>query len=584
MSSVSILHAPKDEALGEKIAAALASAGVDASRPDVDGAAPEDGAAIVVWTEAASKLVRLHEQAHAAMARGALVPVAVGGALPPEAFENLPPVDLSGWTGAGDDPRWRFVLEEINLTRKRLGLQDGVVWQAAEPAADPDDGADHTSPDDLAIAAQINRALPDRNGLPSFRARASVSAPPRRRFSARDVAIGAAGGLAIMTVATALLAPVLLPAPKPAANLAATTAPRDDAQMPDPSEETASPLASLSVSGADAPQADELSSFAPVSDPADAPTPAPTPAPTSAQTPALEGSAKDADAIRDLIAAVNAETAAETANDEITQEVAPSASEAVLGDAFKTNTFKDCQQCPEMASLPAGSFQMGAAPGETARSASESPQRQVTIDNSIALGVREVTYEQWDACVADGGCAHAPPDHGWGRGVRPVVSVSFEDAQAYAAWLSKKTGQTYRLPSEAEWEYAARAGSQSAFSTGGGISVTQANFNGQFPYRGAKETFRGRTAPVGSFQANAFGLFDMHGNAWEWTADCWKASHAGAPTDGAPASGGECGKRVLKGGAWNTGAWRLRSAHRIGKAVTAREFDNGFRVAREPGS
>ena len=113
--------------------------------------------------------------------------------------------------------------------------------------------------------------------------------------------------------------------------------------------------------------------------------------------------------------------------------------------------------------------------------------------------------------------------------------------------------------------------------------MRQANFNGKYPYRGVEETFRGRTTPAASFPPNAFGLFDMHGNAWEWTADCWNANHIGAPADGSALATGDCAKRVLKGGAWNTGAWRLRSGHRIGKPSWSREFDNGFRVVRELG-
>ncbi|GJL90646.1 SUMF1/EgtB/PvdO family nonheme iron enzyme [Hyphococcus sp.] len=552
MSSVSILHAPKDEALGEKIAAALASAGLHASRPG-DGTGGHDDAAIIVWTEAAAKLVQLHEQALSAMTRGALVPVAVGGVLPPDEFESLPPVDLSGWTGSSDDPRWRFVLEEIQLTKQRLGLRDGVVWSAAESEADP---VDLEAENDLEISAQLKRALPPNDAPPAFLTPAST----RRRFSAKEVAIGATAGLVALTVATALLAPILLPAPKAVPPLASTQK-EPAVQIPDPPEQSASALASLSVSGTEA--------DVPLTD--DAPA-----------APALESAATNRDAIKDLIAAVDAETI--EAGSAAAASPEPATAQAVVGDAFKVNTFKDCAQCPEMASLPAGSFQMGAAPGESAKAKSESPRRQVAIGKSFALGTREITYAQWDACVADGGCTMAPPDHGWGRGDRPVVSVSFDDARSYVAWLSEKTGQSYRLPSEAEWEYAARAGSDAAFATGAGISTAQANYNGQFPYRGAKEIFRQRTVPVASFPANAFGLFDMNGNAWEWTADCWKASHAGAPADQSAVVDGDCAKRVLKGGAWNTGAWRLRSAHRIGKAKTAREFDNGFRVAKDLGS
>ncbi len=555
MSSVAILHAPKDQALGEKIAAALASAGLCATRADgvADDVAAED-AAIIVWTDAAAKLVHLHEQARLAMARGALVPVTVGGAVPPEEFETLPPVDLSGWTGSTDDPRWRFVLEEIQFTKQRLGLEDGVAWSA--PVGDS--GAPADPDDELAIQAQLSRALATDDAPPPFLTRART-----RRFSAREVAIGAAAGLVVMTVATALLAPVLLPAPDATAPRSAQVERETDAQhFPDPTADAPSSLASLSPAAPGA-------TFTEVIPPTD-------------EVPVHDGAASNRDAIKDLIAAVDAEA---EQDGQIVVASAPqtAAGQALVGDVFKVNTFRDCPQCPEMASLPAGAFQMGAAPGETARSSSEGPQQQVTISKGFALGAREVTFAQWDACLADGGCKTAAPDHGWGRGERPVVSVSFEDAQAYVAWLSEKTGQKYRLPSEAEWEYAARAGSQTAFAPGAGITTAQANYNGQFPYRGPKEKFRQRTVETASFPANAFGLFDMHGNAWEWTADCWNGSHTGTPANGAPATGGDCSKRVLKGGAWNTGAWRLRSAHRIGKSRTAREFDNGFRVARDLG-
>jgi len=216
-----------------------------------------------------------------------------------------------------------------------------------------------------------------------------------------------------------------------------------------------------------------------------------------------------------------------------------------------------------------------------ARHISEGPVTPVTVSKPFAIATTEVTFAQWDACIADGGCRYLPPDQGWGRADRPAVNVSFDDAQAYATWLSQKTGKTYRLPSEAEWEYAARAGSRGPFAIGASLAPTTANYNAHFAYGGKKGEYRKQTTPVASFAPNKFGLFDMHGNAWEWTADCWAESHEGAPQDGSAARSGDCSRRVLKGGAWNTGGWRLRSAHRIGKPRTAREYDNGFRVARD---
>jgi formylglycine-generating enzyme required for sulfatase activity len=224
---------------------------------------------------------------------------------------------------------------------------------------------------------------------------------------------------------------------------------------------------------------------------------------------------------------------------------------------------------------------MGAPASEPARHSAEGPLTQVTISKPFAIAATEITFAQWDACIADGGCRYLPPDQGWGRADRPAVNVSFDDAKAYADWLSQKTGKTYRLPSEAEWEYAARAGSRGPFAIGASLEPTTANYNAHFAYGGQKGDYRKQTTPAASFAPNDFGLFDMHGNAWEWTADCWADSHEGAPQDGSASLGGDCTRGVLKGGAWNTGGWRLRSAHRIGKVRTAREYDNGFRVVRD---
>lgn len=593
MSPISVIHAPRDEALGEKIAAALADAGHSATRVisdptqgDLDVTEREDGAAIVVWTNAAAKLARLRDQAMAAMDRGALIPVAVGGARPPGGFENLPPVDLSGWTGAADDPRWRFVLEEVHLATQRTLLRDGEVWSAAQ--------------NDVAPAAAVSPSTPVEEQRPATQSPSSFLEPARRRglsfgrrFSAREVAIGATTGLVLMTAATALLAPIVLPAAfDPQLSQPAVAAVSGDTATPDPSPATPVNLATLSLPGMESDPSTELTvPPAPAQDAvlvsstdvddelfpgAGGPAlPAETDYVEIAQGDAVPGA--DSDAMENLIAAVSAD-AFDDAAPVAAIEPLPA---AVAENTYLGNYFKECVECPDMAALPAGAFRMGARAGETTRGEAERPALDVSISKRFAIGTREVTYGQWDACVEDGGCAHAPSDHGWGRGKQPVVSVSYDDAVAYTAWLSEKTGQPYRLPTEAEWEYAARAGATSAFAFGDNVTTRQANFNGEFPYRGAPQAFRKRTTPAASFPPNGFGLFDMHGNAWEWTADCWNASHAGAPVDGAARTSGDCSRRVLKGGAWNTGAWRLRAAHRIAKPKTAREFDNGFRVARD---
>ena len=247
-------------------------------------------------------------------------------------------------------------------------------------------------------------------------------------------------------------------------------------------------------------------------------------------------------------------------------------------------TFRDCVICPEMAVVPRGRFLMGdhSNQGE----AHEKPVHRVTIDYDLAVGRYEVTFAEWDACVRDGGCPEQPIDRGWGRGRRPVINMSWNDAETYLAWLRVKTGKPYRLLSEAEWEYAARAGTLSVYEFGNDPKDLCASANGAdagsaFAWRNeaCADGFPDQTAPVGSFEPNGFGLYDMHGNVWEWTADCWHANYRGAPKDGSawarPCAAPE---RVLRGGGWSNKADELRSSHRY-SYENVRVVFFGFRVA-----
>ena len=199
------------------------------------------------------------------------------------------------------------------------------------------------------------------------------------------------------------------------------------------------------------------------------------------------------------------------------------------------------------------------------------------------LGRYELTFAQWDACVADGGCSHRTHDQGWGWGEQRVINVSWDDAQTYVDWLSRVTGKQHRLPSEAEWECAARAGTETAFGTGGCIHAWQANYNDDYDYNtcGANTGSAPRKSqPVGAYPANLWGLYDMHGNAWEWTEDCWNDSYAGAPADGTAWQDGDCTRRILRGGSWGSSPRRSRSAYRGYISADDRNNTFGFRVAR----
>ena len=238
--------------------------------------------------------------------------------------------------------------------------------------------------------------------------------------------------------------------------------------------------------------------------------------------------------------------------------------------------FRDCPECPEMVVVPAGSFLMGSPSHEAGRDDDEGPRHRVTIARPFAVGKYEVTFAEWDACVADGGCGgDRPDDEGWGRGRRPVVNVSWDDAKAYVRWLNRKTGKQYRLPSEAEWEYAARAGTTTRYNWGDDIGRNRANCDGC-----GSRWDRKQTAPAGSFPANVFGLHDVHGNVWEWVEDCRNVNYQGAPSDGSARMSGDCSSRVLRGGSWFNEPRYLRSALRGRGRTGNRSYGLGFRVAR----
>ena len=241
-------------------------------------------------------------------------------------------------------------------------------------------------------------------------------------------------------------------------------------------------------------------------------------------------------------------------------------------------TFSDCKRCPQMVVVPAGQYLMGSPPGEKYRSTED--QHPVTIAKPFAVGKFEITFEQWGACEKAGGCGSVSTDEGWGRGKRPVINVNWHDAETYAAWLARTTGRAYRLLTEAEWEYAARAGAATPFSFGATIASSPANFDATTASEfNPKGTARGKTVPVGQFPANAFGLHDMHGNAWEWTADCWHDEYTGAPADGSAWVEPGCGGRVLRGGSWEDSVSDIRLAARVASAEWDGTYGDGFRVA-----
>jgi len=241
-----------------------------------------------------------------------------------------------------------------------------------------------------------------------------------------------------------------------------------------------------------------------------------------------------------------------------------------------------------MVVVPAGSFLMGAEawPDDPSLASNAAPQREVTVPRAFAIGRHEITFAQWDQCVTQGACAgYHPGDEGFGRGAHPVLNVSWHDVHTYLTWLSETTGVVYRLPTEAEWEYAARAGTQTPYPWGRRPSHDAANY-GEPECPPCTGRVEGRdiwmgTSPVGAFPANAFGLFDTQGNAYEWVQDCYRGSLEGAPASTVAVEWDGCEHRVLRGGAWYSDPGRIRSSYRAYQTPDKRDRVIGFRVARD---
>jgi len=287
----------------------------------------------------------------------------------------------------------------------------------------------------------------------------------------------------------------------------------------------------------------------------------------------------------------------------------PVAEQALSAERERTlkphETFKECAGCPEMVVIGAGEFEMGSPDSEAERSPEEGPRHPVKIGRPFAVGKLMVSRDEFEAFVRD---TSYSSDKCWTRedsrieerlgrsfrnpgftqeGNHPAVCVSWDDARAYAAWLTRKTGRVYRLLSESEWEYAARAGSSSPFWWGDTISTDKANYDGSAAesvnsvyMEGRKGEYREATVPVDSFAANPFGLYQVHGNAFDWVEDCWNNNYRSAPSDDAASLMGNCSRHVRRGGGWNYFARALRSAFRDSRPAFGRYSNTGLRVAR----
>jgi hypothetical protein len=605
MSRIRLLFAPENFAFAERIRAALEICGYETTT----GERPAS-AVLVIWSPAAAASPAILASARQALAKRVLVPVALGKSPPPPSFEHLWPMDLSGWSGADNDPRWRFVLDEIELAVRRgveveapaLAMAGGG-WE--EPPLRP---APRPRPAPAAPAAAPSPSAPDRSASELF----AEYAPEEPRTLSRPgrpapaLLIGGVAALFAVVSGGSYLAGRLSrpaassdPAPK-VALIAPDRQPKDgfddDAaaaprRSADPAAAAAAPSENdrarveAAIDGLETP-ADEASAWRaappaeaaaelaaplaapPVVDaergesapPPGAPADAPAPVRFAEEAPA----SADEEAARvkqDAIAALAESAVAESEADDSPAPSSPapeaSAPEAVddpiaeLASAAAAlsaetvgmgNYFRDCVECPDMAEIPP-------PPDDGATSVYE----------RYAIGVREVTVKEWRACVADGACSALPA--GASGDAAPAVNVSFSDALAYVAWLSARTGVRYRLPTEAEWETAARAGGEPL-----GVGVPPDPWKANIRAQGVQ---RAAPTPAGTFPPNGFGVYDMAGNVWEWTADC-----SGDAVD-------PCAQRILKGGAFDTPASGVSDAYRAPAPAEARRPNAGFRLARD---
>ncbi|MDZ7627394.1 MAG: SUMF1/EgtB/PvdO family nonheme iron enzyme [Parvularculaceae bacterium] len=503
------------------------------------------GAVVVLWSKRSSNSKWVRAEATVGERSSTLVPALIEDCERPIRFELVQTADLRHWRGDRADPNWRGFIQDV---------RSAIDKKAPRPAA----ATPSLTSTDVSIETTFWNSIKDGTERSDFEA--YLARYPAGHFSAL-----AKNRLAALNRSSA---------PAPAAPSTAPPQPRPPQSQPAraaaaPSPKT-SPPASKQKSGSGLMVGGLVAIVAVVGVIAFVLTRGGAPATTDLAAASVE---PDTVAVAEP-ARVEPESApapdvlAENVATEQPMEVqAPSAPEplepAPPPAPADSGVYRDCDQCPLMARLPGGTFLRGSPDDEPGRNAYEGPQREVTVP-TFAMGVYEVTREEWNACSADGGC----PDKGYSAdGLLPALGVSFREGERYASWLSKKTGKSYRIPTEAEWEYAARGGAATAYWWG--------------PRYESGKAATGAPAPVGTHAANAFGLHDVTGNAREWTADCYVNNFVNAPDDGRAVTEGDCGKRVVRGGAWSNPPGDLRVANRSRIDAGVRAQYMGLRVAAD---
>ncbi|MEZ5895860.1 MAG: SUMF1/EgtB/PvdO family nonheme iron enzyme [Parvularculaceae bacterium] len=555
------------------------------------------GAVVVLWSKTSANSKWVRAEATVGERSSTLVPALLEECDRPIRFELVQTADLTQWRGDRDDPNWRAFVTDIKAAMGRHeeetpGAADATsssvettFWNSIKDGTDKSDFEAYLAryPDghfvDLAnnrIASLSRAAAPARPvAAPAASAPAEIrpqpvaahrpkpptktahSKPAQSKSSSVDGYIY--GGIALGLVVLGVVAFMLLRQPKAATDGEAGSPAQEIAVAAIDAQATDSPAAAVDETAASPEETEILTAADETADAqADAAqdgsvsqgeTPAPAP---DENTDANETGV----AVEDLDSLL--------ASDEGAALLGPAAGE-VTTTSPADKTFRDCEYCPLMVRVPAGSFLMGSPDDESGRNAYEGPQHEVTLA-SFAISAYEVTQEEWAACADDGVC----PAKAFSEDTSdlPALGVSWRDANAYARWLSRKTGHTYRLPTEAEWEYAARGGSDTAYWWGDKYDRARLAVGGP--------------RPVGSFAPNAYGVFDMLGNAREWVEDCYVNNYQNAPTDGSALTDGDCGRRVIRGGAWSSPPADIRIANRSRIDQLVRAQYMGVRLAADP--
>lgn len=562
------------------------------------------GAVVVLWSKRSVTSKWVRAEATVGERSSILVPAMIEPCDRPLRFELIQTADLINWHGNRHDPNWEAFVRDI---KQAIGHHEKEV---EEKAAEAPVAAGPSADGQLTIENTFWTSIKDGSDKAEFEA--YIKRYPNGHFV--DLAKSRIAALERTAAAKAKAAA----APKPAPQQSKPSAPRPTtAARPTPAPEAPKPataphpeeakkgppvalLAGVGVAvvaagalafmfmggGSDEMSTTTVASTENLSPVTEDPAPLEALPVAEVETPAEDMALEDGDPAPEDIPTLDLpestdevpadtimmEEVAEAALDTEQSEEIPGAegnAEEVVADTSMApgQTFTDCEGCPQMTVLPAGRFVMGSPEDEPGHVAYEGPQRDVTVQ-SFAIGTFEVTFDEWQACVDDGGCGgYEPTDSGFGREDRPVLAISWSDANAFARWLSEKTGEAYRLPTEAEWEYAARGGTQTAYWWGA-------------RYDGGKATL-GQTVSVSSLLANPFGLYGMLSNAREWVQDCYVNNFMDAPVIAMAVTEGDCGRRVVRGGSWRSEPRELRVANRGRMSRDIRDRSMGFRVARD---